>query len=63
MEVAKQPYFMTNPEWYTEVDILHDGFPEDDRGYHLTEKAPKKAIDSYNKFYGLIGRRNDGTSE
>lgn len=54
MEFAKEPYFMTNPEWYEQVDIFKDGFPEDDRGYRLTDKAPQEAIDSYNEFYGLI---------
>lgn len=56
MEFSKQPYFMTNPEWYTAADILNDGFPDDDRGYHLTDRAPKEAIDSYNEFYDLIER-------
>lgn len=48
---SQKPYFMSNHEWYTEVDILNDGFPEDGRGYHLTDKAPQEAIDSYNEFY------------
>lgn len=54
MEIAKEPYFLKNPEWYEEVDIFKDGFSEDDRGYHLTDKAPQEAIDSYNEFYGII---------
>ena len=56
MEVVKPPFFLSNPDWYTVADILSDGFPKDGRGYHLTEKAPKKAIESYNEFYGLIER-------
>jgi hypothetical protein len=46
------PFFMTNPDWYTTFDISGD-FPEDGRGYHLTDKAPQEAIDSYNEFYAL----------
>lgn len=51
MNDSEIPYFLTNPEWYVQADILKDGFPEDGRGYHLTEKAPQEAIDSYNAFY------------
>lgn len=47
-----QPFFMSNPDWYTTFD-LGNGFPEDGRGYHLTDKAPQEAIDSYNDFYAL----------
>lgn len=54
MQVAEKPYFMTDPEWFTEADIFKEGFPEDGRGYHLTDKAPQEAIDSYNEFYGLL---------
>ena len=36
------PYFLTNEEWYY----------EDKYGiYQLTDKAPQKAIDSYNEFF------------
>jgi hypothetical protein len=36
------PYFLTNEEWYY----------EDENGiYQLTNKAPQKAIDSYNEFF------------
>lgn len=36
------PYFLTNEEWYY----------EDKNGiYQLTDKAPQKAIDSYNEFF------------
>ena len=43
----KIPYFLENKEWY-----YHDGFI-----YQLTDKAPQKAIDSYNEWY------NDGDDE
>lgn len=45
----KKPYFLENEEWYT-VDL--DFQAEDGRGYHLTDKAPQEAIDSYLEFYG-----------
>ena len=56
MEVAKQPYFLENPEWYETVDIFKDEsfFEDGGRGYRLTDKAPQEAIDSYNEFYGLV---------
>lgn len=40
---ANMPYFMKNKEWY-----YHDikSFR-----YKLTNKAPKKAIESYKKYY------------
>lgn len=47
MQETEKPYFMSNEEWYT-VDLP---FGEDGRGYHLTDKAPQEAIDSYNEFY------------
>ena len=42
--VYEEPYFMTNKEWYT--------FNEEKFRYELTDKAPEKAIESYNEFYG-----------
>ena len=41
------PYFMTNPEWYT-INPKNTG-----NGYLLTDKAPAKAIESYNDYYKL----------
>ena len=38
-----EPYFMTNEEWFF--------FDEDEWCYKLTEKAPEKAIESYEEFY------------
>lgn len=37
------PYFMKNEEWYY--------FDAEKRKYILTDKAPKKAQDSYKEFY------------
>ena len=39
----KKPYFLTNKEWYY--------YDMDSGRYKLTDKAPKKAIDSYNEYY------------
>ena len=44
MIIFEKPYFLENKEWYT---VNESG----GRGYVLTDKAPQKAIDSYNKFY------------
>ena len=44
--LTTEPYFMKNKEWY-----YHD---EKEWRYKLTDKAPKKAIESYNEFYKLI---------
>lgn len=41
--IAEQPYFMENKEWYY--------FDEDEFKYKLTEKAPKKARESYKEYY------------
>ena len=51
--MMKRPYFMENEEWYTKADIINNGWPDDDRGYHLTELAPPEAVESYNEFYGI----------
>lgn len=39
----KQPYFLTNEDWYY--------FDEDEFRYKLTDKAPEKAVESYKQFY------------
>ena len=41
MFFLKLPYFMKKDDWYY--------FGDDDK-YHLTEKAPPKAVKSYEKF-------------
>ena len=45
----EMPYFMTNKEWYR-ISLDKNGLPGD-RGLVLTDKAPKKAIESYEDFY------------
>ncbi len=52
MMINKEPYFMTNEEWY-----YHD---EKEWKYKLTEKAPEKAIESYNKFYQEVELDENG---
>lgn len=41
--VAEEPYFMKNKEWYY--------FDEIEFMYKLTQKAPKKAKESYEEYY------------
>lgn len=41
--LQSKPYFMENEEWY-----YHD---KKKNKYFLTDKAPKKAVESYNEFY------------
>lgn len=43
MMYAEKPYFLRNKEWF-EFD-LEKGIAV------LTDKAPKEAVDAYNKFY------------
>ena len=43
---TEKPYFLENEAWYY--------FDEDEFCYKLTDKAPKKAVDSYNEFYDLL---------
>lgn len=45
------PYFMTNPEWYR--------FDFEKRRYVLTDKAPQRAKESYEKYRKAI-KRIDG---
>lgn len=51
------PYFMQNEEWY---EAAEDFFFEDGRGYHLTDKAPKEAVESYEAFYASEEVEIDG---
>lgn len=54
MTMREKPYFLENPDWYVKSDIFDtENWPDDDRGYHLTDLAPQEAIDSYNEFYGI----------
>lgn len=45
-----KPYFMENLSWYY--------YDENEGKYILTDKAPKKAVDSYNKFYEELDGSN-----
>lgn len=43
--MMEEPYFLKNKEWYTEY--------RDGRGrlkFKLTDKAPKEALESYDKY-------------
>ena len=44
-----RPYFLENPEWYVEK-VGKNGMVK----YELTDKAPKKAVESYKEFYKTI---------
>lgn len=43
-----EPYFMSNKAWFY--------FDEKEFCYKLTDKAPKKAVQSYNEFYKELER-------
>ena len=45
------PYFMSNKEWYS--------YDKENKTYTLTDKAPKKAIESYNEFMKDWGKSYD----
>ena len=49
------PYFLKKEEWYY--------FDEEEGIFKLTDKAPKKAIDSYNEFYDDDDDYYDGAWE
>ncbi len=42
----EQPYFMTNPAWYT--------FNEVEWRYELTDAAPERARASYAEYYNTL---------
>lgn len=50
MTIIEKPYFMRNSEWYY--------FDDNEFIYKLTEKAPKKAIESYEEYYQLLENTN-----
>lgn len=47
------PYFMENKEWYK--------FDFEKRMYVLTDKAPKKAKESYEEYYKQLKRESGRT--
>ena len=46
MIIDKEPYFLSNKDWYY--------YDEEEFCYKLTDKAPKEAIESYNEFYNQL---------
>lgn len=52
MTFDKEPYFMTNPEWFY--------FDSDDWKYKLTSKATEKAKQSYEEFYKELAKKHEG---
>ena len=56
MTFCKQPYFLSNRDWYItpEDEGIDDWFFNDDRGYHIKEDAPEDAKKSYKEFYSGI---------
>lgn len=41
--IHERPIFLANPEWYY--------YDESEGRYKLTDKAPKEAVESYEKYY------------
>ncbi len=62
--LLEKPYFLKNKEWYVEnIEWCVNDVPyflvkgakiPPKRQYILTDKAPQKAIDSYNEYYKLL---------
>lgn len=54
--LLEEPYFLKNKEWYIKEDDadLPPFLRKNKRQYRLTDKAPQKAIDSYNEYYRLL---------
>lgn len=56
--LLEKPYFLTNKDWYVEnVPKFLGGISK--RQYTLTNKAPKKAIESYEKYYKELEKEQD----
>ena len=53
--ILEKPYFMENEEWYY--------FDKKEFCYKLTDKAPKKAIESYNEFYKILDKSKNTIKE
>lgn len=57
--LLEKPYFLKNKEWYIENKDLPSFLGgKVKRKYTLTDKAPKKAVDSYNEYYKLLENNN-----
>lgn len=58
--LLEKPYFLNNKEWYIENKDLPSFLGgKVKRQYTLTDKAPKKAVDSYNEYYKLLEEKNN----
>ena len=51
MFIDKEPYFLSNKDWYY--------YDEEEFCYMLTDKAPKEAIESYKEFYNELNKYMD----
>ena len=52
--LLEKPYFLKNKEWYLNdvpYFLVKGSKTPKDRQYILTDKAPQKAIESYNEYY------------
>lgn len=71
--LLKEPYFLKNKEWYVEnKEWLINDIPYflvsctkqlKNRQYILTDKAPQKAIDSYNEYYKLLEEQDTNVNK
>ena len=55
--LLEKPYFLKNKEWLVNnvpYFLVSGAKQPKDRQYILTDKAPQKAIDSYNEYYKLL---------
>lgn len=50
MTIDKEPYFLTNKDWYY--------YDYNEFMYKLANIAPEEAIKSYNEFYELLNKYN-----
>lgn len=62
MIFSKKPLFMQNEAWYEKVDLMTSQ-DEDDRGYILTDMAPKEARESYDAYYAILDEEVDPLDE
>lgn len=67
--LLETPYFLKNKEWYIENTewcvndvpyfLVKGARIPPKRQYILTDKAPKKAVDSYNEYYKILEESQD----
>ena len=51
---TERPYFLTNEEWYERIPLEERKEEDGYRGYRLTDKAPREAVESFAEFYSLV---------